>query len=132
MQVISLLKLDGNYISFTYHLAISHILDGYSVALQRNERNSFGFVLKQYGPGYFEVAHITPQGSAHKNGKMAIGDNIIAINNIAITKSMSLEMITRMVRESGNILRLTLNPRKIRQGNILINSINMVLIINHI
>ena len=102
------------------------------MALQRNERNSFGFVLKQYGPGYFEVAHITPLGPAHENGKMVVGDNVIAINNMAITKSMSLEMITTMVRESGNILRLTLNPKKIRQGNILINSINMVLIINHI
>ena len=101
------------------------------MALQRNERNSFGFVLKQYGPGHFEVAHITPLGSAHKNGKMAIGDNVIAINNMAITKSMNLEMITTMVRESGNILRLTLNPQKVGQGNILINSMDMVQIINY-
>ena len=98
------------------------------MALQRNERNSFGFVLKQYGPGHFEVAHITPLGYAHKNGKMAIGDNVIAINNMAITKSMSLEMITSMVRESGNQLRLTLYPKNIRQGNISIDSIKMVLI----
>ena len=110
------------------HISYFRISDGYSVALQRNERNSFGFVLKQYGPGHFEVAHITPLGSAQKNGKMAIGDNVIAINNMAITESISLEMITTMVRESGNILRLTLNPKKIRKGNILINSTNMVLI----
>ena len=101
------------------------------MALQRNERNSFGFVLKQYGPGHFEVASITPLGSAHKNGQMAVGDNVIAINNIVITKSISLEMITTMVRESGNMLRLTLNPKKIRQGNLSINSINIVLTINH-
>ena len=94
------------------------------MVLQRNDTNFFGFGLKQSGPGYFEISYITPLGSADKNGMVAIGDNVIAVNDQTVTESTSLEMITTIVRESGKTLRLTLNSLNNRQGKILMINID--------
>ena len=98
--------------------------------LQRDDRNSFGFGLKQSGPGHFEISHITLHGPAYKNGKMTKGDNVIAINDMKITEKIDLDTITTMVKESGNTMRLTLNFGNMRQGMILIFGMNIVPMIN--
>ena len=116
----------SHYIKTSSNCKLSCVLKGYSVALQRKDSDFFGFGIKQSGPGFFEISHITPFGTADKNGKIARGDNVIAINDVALTESMNLEMITTMVRETGNTLRLTLNSKNRRQGNILIATIDPI------
>ena len=96
------------------------------MALQRDDRNSFGFGIKQLGPGHFEISHITPHGPAYKNGRMTVGDNVIAINDMKITENIDLDTITTMVKESGSTMRLTLNSNNMRQGKVLIFGMNIV------
>ena len=97
--------------------------------MQRDDRNSFGFGLKQLGPGHFEISHITPHGPAYKNGEMTKGDNVIAINDMKITENIALDTITTMVKESGCTMRLTLNSGNVRKGMMLIFGMNIMTVI---
>ena len=56
--------------------------------------------LNQFGLGNFKLSQVNPQGSEEKNGKIAIGDNVIVIADIEIMESTSIRMITTMIEEN--------------------------------
>ena len=87
--------------------------------LQQDDKNTYGFWLKQYGFGHFEISHMRLNGSAYNNGKIAVGDYLIAINGIRITETTTTKMIKAIIAESGNTLNLKINSRKHEQGKIL-------------
>ena len=60
----------------------------------------FEFGLKQFGLGHFEPSQVHPQGLSEKNGKIAIVDNVTAIDEIKITVSNSRSMIAMTVEET--------------------------------
>ena len=48
-----------------------------------------------------------------------MGDRVIAINDVKIEESMSLDVITTIIRESENKLKLVLNSRRVTTGRLL-------------
>ena len=84
--------------------------------MERDDKGSFGFSLTKSTPGHFEISRIKADGSAYKNGRMAVGHRVIAINDVKIEESMSLDVITTIIRESENKLKLVLNSRRVTTG----------------
>ena len=87
--------------------------------MERDDKVRFGFTFRKLTPGHFEISCIEADGSAYKNGRMAVGDRIIAINDIKIDDSMSLDEITTIIRESENELKLALSSRRVTTGRLL-------------
>ena len=87
--------------------------------MERDDKGSFGFSLTKSIPGHFEVSRIKADGSAYKNGRMAVGHSVIAINDVKIEESMSLDVITTIIRESENRLKLVLNSHRVTTGRLL-------------
>ena len=99
------------------------IADGYSIILEQDETESFGFGIKRFGAGLFEIVDIKIRGPAYNNGRMRVGDILMGINNMTISKSTSAEVINEVVVKSGDIIKLTLRskPSKLgKQMNLLI------------
>ena len=48
-----------------------------------------------------------------------MGDRVIAINDVKIEESMSLDVITTMIRESEKELKLVLSSRRVETGRLL-------------
>ena len=87
--------------------------------MERDDKVRFGFTFTKLTPGHFEISCIEADGSANRNGRMKVGDRIIAINDIKIDDSMSLDEITTIIRESENELRLALSSRTVTTGRLL-------------
>ena len=87
------------------------IADGYSVILKPDKNESFGFGLRQLRPGLYIIANIDPQGSAYRNGRIRSGDVVTAVNDRQITEGLNIEMVTDMIRESQDIVKLMLIAR---------------------
>ena len=66
----------------------------------QEDRGLFEFGLKQFGLGHFKPSQVNPQGLSEKNGKIAIVDNVTAIDEIKITVSNSRSMIVMTVEET--------------------------------
>ena len=92
------------------------ISDGYSIILEQDETESFGFGIKQSGAGLFKIFDITIRGPAYNNGRMRVGDILTGINNMTINKSTSAEVINELVAKSGDIIKLTLSSRQFKLG----------------
>ena len=56
--------------------------------------------MKQFGLGQFKPSQVNPEGLSEKNGKIAIVDNVTAIDEIKITVSNSRSMIAMTVEET--------------------------------
>ena len=91
----------------------------YSITLYRADNNFFGFRVNRFGPGIFKIVEITPGSPADTNGKMTFGDYLLAVNNRIITANFDINMITSIIRGSGNTLRLRLTSRPAIPGNAL-------------
>ena len=99
--------------------------------MERDDKGSFGFSLTKSTPGHFEISRIKVDGSAYKDGRMAVGHRVIAINDVKIEESMNLDVITTIIRESENKLKLVLSPQRVTTGRLLyIGSIWNLLIWN--
>ena len=85
------------------------ILEGYSVILEHDENGSFGFGINQFGPGLFKIINVKFRGPAYNNSRMQVGDILVGVDNIPITKSTNIQMINEMVMKSGNEIKLTLS-----------------------
>ena len=48
-----------------------------------------------------------------------MGHRVIAINDVKIEESMSLDVITTIIRESENRLKLVLNSHRVTTGRLL-------------
>ena len=106
--------------NFNYILEnIIKFLGAYIAVLERDDKVRFGFTFTKLTPGHFEISCIEADGSAYKNGRMAVGDRIIAINDTKIDDSMSLDEITTIIRESENELKLALSSRRVTTGRLL-------------
>ena len=114
------INLNGKYRSHVhprkYHKTF---LEAYIAVLEQDGKGSFGFSLTKSPPGHFEISRIKADGSAYKNGRMAVGHHVIAINDVKIEKSMSLDVITTIIRESENKLKLVLSSRRLTTGRLL-------------
>ena len=86
------------------------------MVLKLDNKGYFGLSLKQFGPGHFKISRIKPQGPAYKNGRIAIGDKVMAINNVKITETTNLDVILGIVKESGNTLKLMLMSKHFNPG----------------
>ena len=84
--------------------------------LKLDDKGYFGLSLKQFGPGHFTISRINPQGPAYKNGRIAVGDDVIAINDVQITETTSLDVILTIVKESGSTLKLMLKSQNFNPG----------------
>ena len=84
--------------------------------LKLDDKGYFGLSLKQFGPGYFKISRIKPQGPAYKNGIIAVGDEVIAINDKQITETTDLDVISTIVKESGSTLKLMLKSPNFNPG----------------
>ena len=87
--------------------------------MERDDKGSFGFSLTKSTPGHFEISRIKADGSAYKDGRMAVGHSVIAINDVKIEESMNLDVITTIIRESENKLKLVLSSRRVTTGRLL-------------
>ena len=85
------------------------ISDGYSIILEHDETESFGFGIKQFGPGLFKIVNIKFRGPAYNSSRMRVGDIMTGVNNMQITKNTNIQMINEMVMKSGNKIKLTLS-----------------------
>ena len=92
------------------------ISDGYSIILEQDEAESFGFGMKQIGAGLFKVVDIKIRGPAYNNGRMRSDDILIGVNNMTITKSTTAEVINEIVMKSGDVIKLTLSSRPSKLG----------------
>ena len=92
------------------------ISDGYSIILEQDEAESFGFGIKQIGAGLFKVVDINIQGPAYNNGRMRSDDILIGVNNMTITKITTAEVINELVMKSGDVIKLTLRSRPSKLG----------------
>ena len=95
------------------------IVGDYSIDLTRDDKNSYGFLLKKFGPGNFKVVDITPRSPADINGKVNLGDTLVAINDKMINEFTDIDMITEKIRKSGNSVRLRLTSRLHVPGTVL-------------
>ena len=86
------------------------------MVLKLDDKGYFGLSLKQFGPGYFKISRIKPRGPAYKNGRIAIGDEVIAINDVQITETTNLDAILTIVKESGTTLKLMLKSQNFNPG----------------
>ena len=86
------------------------------MVLKLDDKGYFGLSLKQFGPGYFKISRIKPQGPAYKNGRIAVGDDVIAINDVQITETTNLDVILTIVKESGSNLKLMLKSLDFNPG----------------
>ena len=93
-----------------------NISGAYSVVLKLDDKGYFGLSLKQFGPGYLKISRIKPQGPAYKNGRIAVGDEVIAINDVQITATTNLGVILTMVKECGSTLKLMLKSQDFNPG----------------
>ena len=84
--------------------------------LKLDEKGYFGLSLKQFGPGHFRISRIKPQGPAYKNRRIAVGDEVISINDVQITESTNLDVILKIVKESGSTLKLMLKSQNFNPG----------------
>ena len=109
------------YYRFQVHPPKYHknFLGAYIAILERDDKGSFGFSLTKSTLGHFEISRIKADGSAYKNGRMAVGHRVIAINDVKIEESMSLDVITTIIRESENKLKLVLSSQSVTPGKIL-------------
>ena len=106
--------------NFKYILEnIITFLGAYIAVLERDDKGSFGFSLTKSTPGHFEISRIKTDGSAYKNGRMAVGHRVIAIDDVKIEDSMSLDVITTIIRESENKLKLVLSSQRETTGRLL-------------
>ena len=87
--------------------------------MTRDDKNSYGFLLKKFGPGNFKVVDITPRSPADINGKVNLGDTLVAINDKMINEFTDIDMITEKIRKSGNSVRLRLTSRLHVPGTVL-------------
>ena len=92
------------------------ILEGYSVILEHDENGSFGFGIKQFGPGLFKIINVKFCGPAYNNSRMRVGDILTGVDNIPITKSTNIQMINEMVITSGDEIKLTLSSKPSKIG----------------
>ena len=92
------------------------ILEGYSIILEHDENGSFGFGIKQFGPGLFKINNIKFRGPAYFNSRMRVGDILAGVDNIPITKSTNIQMINEMVIESEDKIKLTLSSKPSKIG----------------
>ena len=92
------------------------ISDGYSIILEHDETESFGFGIKQFGPGLFKIVNIKFRGPAYNNSRMRVGDILTGVDNMAITKSTNIRRISEMVMQSGDKIKLTLRSRPSKFG----------------
>ena len=92
------------------------ISGAYSAVLKLDEKGYFGLSLKQFGPGHFRISRIKPQGPAYKNRRIAVGDEVISINDVQITESTNLDVILTIVKESGSTLKLMLSSQNFNPG----------------
>ena len=86
------------------------------MVLKLDDTGYFGLSLKQFGPGYLKISRIKPQGPAYKNGRIAVGDEVIAINDAQITETTNLDVILTTVKESGSTLKLMLSSQNFNPG----------------
>ena len=84
--------------------------------LKLDDTGYFGLSLKQFGPGHFKISRINPQGPAYKSRRIAVGDDVIAINDVQITETTSLDVILTIVKESGSTLKLMLKSQNFNPG----------------
>ena len=92
------------------------ISDDYSIILEQDETESFGFGIKQIGAGLFKVVDINIRGPAYNNGRMRSDDILIGVNNMTITKITTAEVINELVMKSGDVIKLTLRSRPSKLG----------------
>ena len=92
------------------------ILEGYSILLEHDETESYGFGIKQFRPGVFKIANIKHRGPAYNNGRMRVGDILTGVNNIPIAKSTNIQKINEMVIESEDKVKLTLSSKPSKIG----------------
>ena len=97
-------------------ICLDVILEGYSVILEHDENGSFGFGIKQFGPGLFKIINVKFRGPAYNNSRMQVGDILAGVDNIPITKSTNIQMINEMVIKSGDEIKLTLSSRPSKLG----------------
>ena len=86
------------------------------MVLKLDDKGYFGLSLKQFGPGHFKISRIKQQGPAYKNGRIAVGDEVIAINDAQITETTNLDVILTTVKESGSTLKLMLKSQNFNPG----------------
>ena len=86
------------------------------MVLKLDDKGYFGLSLKQFGPGYFKISGIKPQGPAYKNGRIDVGDEVIAINDVQIMETTNLDVILTMVKKSGSTLKLILKSQNFNPG----------------
>ena len=92
------------------------ISEGYSIILEHDENGSFGFGIKQFGPGLFKIINVKFRGPAYNNSRMRVGDILAGVDNIPITKSTNIQMINEMVIESEDKIKLTLSSKPSKIG----------------
>ena len=97
-------------------ICLNVILEGYSIILEHDENGSFGFGIKQFGPGLFKINNIKFRGPAYNNSRMRVGDILAGVDNMPITKSTNIQMINEMVMKSGDEIKLTLSSRPSKLG----------------
>ena len=85
------------------------ISDDYSIILESGARNSFGFGLRKTGPGLIVIKNIMPKSSAHENGRMRVGDRVLAVNDQMITKNTNLQMVNDWILASKDTVKLMLS-----------------------
>ena len=95
-----------------------HYLGHYSVTLNRENHDNFGFRLQPFEPGIFKVVEVTPGSPADVQGHMNIGDSLLTINGRIVSEASDMKSITEVIRESGDTLILRLSSRPIVPGKI--------------
>ena len=97
-------------------IGFDEISDGYSIILEHDETESFGFGIKQFGPGLFKIVNIKFRGPAYISSRMRVGDIMTGVNNMPITKTTNIQMINEMVMKSGDKIKLTLSSKPFKLG----------------
>ena len=90
--------------------------DEYTVDLKKNEEGSLGVSLigqrDSSGTSGIYVVSITPGGSADKDGRIQIGDQVLTINDVELDNKSQKETFA-LIKDSPKSAKITL----IRSGN---------------
>uniref|UniRef100_A0A0K0FBK3 LD27118p (inferred by orthology to a D. melanogaster protein) n=1 Tax=Strongyloides venezuelensis TaxID=75913 RepID=A0A0K0FBK3_STRVS len=82
----------------------------YDVILTKRDEEDFGCViisLKERNGSY--IGNVLPNTPAYRNGRIRIGDNVIAVNGVPTTNLTHLQVIS-LIKNSGHHVRLTIDP----------------------
>ncbi|CEF60770.1 LD27118p [Strongyloides ratti] len=92
------------------HPPLSNSSLPYDVVLTKRDEEEFGCViisLKERNGSY--IGNVLPNTPAYRNGKIRIGDNVIAVNGIPTINLSHLQVIN-LIKNSGHQVCLTIDP----------------------